>query len=65
MFGDHRHFRRLQSQAEQTPPNVLADRLRTLTDAGLVTRDNAGRRAADSRAEPAISELLTGHHATE
>ncbi|MGO4614806.1 winged helix-turn-helix transcriptional regulator [Nocardia sp. 2YAB30] len=57
MFGDRRHFRRLQSQSEEgIASNILADRLRTLTDAGLLTRDNAGRgrRATYSLTEPAI-----------
>ncbi|WP_116200349.1 winged helix-turn-helix transcriptional regulator [Amycolatopsis circi] len=57
MFGDRRHFRQLQSQSEEgIASNILADRLRTLTEAGLLTRDSAGRgqRATYSLTEAAI-----------
>ena len=62
MFGDRRHFRQLQSQSEEgIASNILADRLRTLVGAGLLTRDEAGRgkRATYSLTEPAI-ELVPG-----
>jgi DNA-binding HxlR family transcriptional regulator len=57
MFGDRRHFRQLQSQSEEgIASNILADRLRALVKAGLLTRDDAGRgqRATYSLTEPAI-----------
>ncbi|MGI5489457.1 winged helix-turn-helix transcriptional regulator [Microtetraspora malaysiensis] len=57
MFGDRRHFRQLQSLSEEgIASNILADRLRTLVEAGLLTRDDAGRgrRATYSLTEPAI-----------
>ncbi|WP_406639005.1 winged helix-turn-helix transcriptional regulator [Amycolatopsis sp. WGS_07] len=57
MFGDRRHFRQLQSQSEEgIASNILADRLRSLTEAGLLTRDSAGRgqRATYSLTEAAI-----------
>ncbi|WP_067177924.1 winged helix-turn-helix transcriptional regulator [Microtetraspora niveoalba] len=57
MFGDRRHFRQLQSRSEEgIASNILADRLRTLVEAGLLTRDDAGRgrRAAYSLTEAAI-----------
>ncbi|WP_409462271.1 winged helix-turn-helix transcriptional regulator [Amycolatopsis sp. GA6-003] len=57
MFGDRRHFRQLQSQSEEgIASNILADRLRTLVEAGLLTRDSAGRgqRATYSLTEAAI-----------
>jgi DNA-binding HxlR family transcriptional regulator len=57
MFGDRRHFRQLQAQSEEgIASNILADRLRSLVAAGLLTRDSAGRgqRAAYSLTEPAI-----------
>ncbi|RKS71077.1 HxlR family transcriptional regulator [Actinomadura pelletieri DSM 43383] len=57
VFGDRRHFRRLQSQsAEGIASNILADRLRTLVETGLLTRDDAGRgqRATYTLTEAAI-----------
>lgn len=57
MFGDRRHFRQLQSRSEEgIASNILADRLKTLVDAGLLTRDEVrrGQRAAYSLTEPAI-----------
>lgn len=57
MFGDRRHFRQLQSQSDEgIASNILADRLRTLVEAGLLTRDEAGRgkRATYTLTEPAI-----------
>jgi DNA-binding HxlR family transcriptional regulator len=39
MFGNRRHFRELLLSSEEgIASNILADRLRRLTDAGLVTR---------------------------
>jgi len=39
MFGNRRHFRELQAKSEEgIASNILADRLRRLTDAGLITR---------------------------
>lgn len=57
MFGDRRHFRQLQAQSEEgIASNILADRLKTLVDAGLLTRDEVrrGQRATYSLTEPAI-----------
>ncbi|MFE3458260.1 winged helix-turn-helix transcriptional regulator [Nocardiopsis aegyptia] len=57
MFGDRRHFRRLQSESEEgIASNILADRLRGLVEAGLLTRDDVkrGQRATYSLTEPAI-----------
>ncbi|WP_414504891.1 winged helix-turn-helix transcriptional regulator [Streptomyces sp. NEAU-L66] len=57
MFGDRRHFRRLQSQSEEgIASNILADRLRTLVEEGLLTRDDVkrGQRATYSLTESAI-----------
>src|SRR5262245_11014584 len=39
MFGNRRHFRELQSQSmEGIASNILADRLKRLVEAGLLTR---------------------------
>lgn len=39
MFGNRRHFRELQAKSEEgIASNVLADRLKRLTAAGLITR---------------------------
>ena len=39
MFGNRRHFRQLLAQSEEgIASNILADRLRRLEDAGLVSR---------------------------
>ena len=57
MFGDRRHFRQLQSQSEEgIASNILADRLKTLLEAGLLTREEVqrGRRATYSLTAPAI-----------
>ncbi|MFI0481951.1 winged helix-turn-helix transcriptional regulator [Actinomadura sp. 9N215] len=57
ILGDRRHFRQLQSQSEEgIASNILADRLRSLVEAGLLTRDDAGRgqRATYSLTESAI-----------
>jgi DNA-binding HxlR family transcriptional regulator len=57
MFGDRRHFRRLQSESEEgIASNILADRLRALVEAGLLTRDDVrrGQRAIYSLTEPSI-----------
>ena len=57
MFGDRRHFRTLQRESEEgIASNILAARLRDLTAAGLLTRDDPGpgRRATYSLTEPAI-----------
>jgi len=57
MFGNRRHFRELQAQSEEgIASNILADRLKKLTRAGLLTRDDAGpgQRATYSLTEPAI-----------
>ncbi|GAA4242485.1 helix-turn-helix domain-containing protein [Actinomadura meridiana] len=57
LFGDRRHFRQLQSlSAERIASNILADRLRALVEAGLLTRDDPGRgrRATYTLTEPAI-----------
>lgn len=57
MFGDRRHFRTLQRGSEEgIASNILASRLRNLTAAGLLTREDpgAGRRAAYSLTDAAI-----------
>jgi DNA-binding HxlR family transcriptional regulator len=57
MFGNRRHFRELLAGSEEKiASNILADRLKRLTDAGLLTRDDArpGQRAAYSLTEAAI-----------
>jgi DNA-binding HxlR family transcriptional regulator len=41
MFGNHRHFRELQSKSlEGIASNVLANRLKRLTEAGMITRSD-------------------------
>lgn len=57
VFGGRRHFRELLAGNEEgIASNILADRLRHLVAAGLLTRDDAGRgrRATYSLTEPAI-----------
>ncbi len=44
MFGNRRHFRVLQDLSEEgIASNILADRLRRLDSAGLLTRADVGR----------------------
>jgi DNA-binding HxlR family transcriptional regulator len=44
MFGDRRHFPRLLTESEEgIASNILAGRLRSLVEAGLLTRDEAKR----------------------
>jgi DNA-binding HxlR family transcriptional regulator len=57
MFGNRRHFRVLQERSEEgIASNILADRLRRLLSAGLLTREDVGRgrRATYSLTEAAI-----------
>src|SRR5918911_2407916 len=57
MFGNRRHFRVLQERSEERiASNILADRLRRLVAAGLLTRADVGRgrRATYSLTEAAI-----------
>jgi DNA-binding HxlR family transcriptional regulator len=57
MFGDRRHFRELLAGSEEKiASNILADRLKRLTNPGLLTRDDArpGQRATYSLTEAAI-----------
>lgn len=58
MFGNRRHFRELWSRSEEgIASNILADRLKRLVEAGLLTRreDPTHRqKAIYSLAEPAI-----------
>jgi DNA-binding HxlR family transcriptional regulator len=57
MFGDRRYFRTLQRESEEgIASNILASRLRSLVDAGLLTREEAGagRRSAYSLTDAAI-----------
>ena len=65
MFGDRRHFRALlQGSEEGIASNILADRLKRLVAAGMLTRrDDPTHRqkAIYSLAEPAIRELAPGH----
>ncbi|WP_116951009.1 winged helix-turn-helix transcriptional regulator [Jiangella endophytica] len=57
MFGNRRYFRELLTGSEEgIASNILADRLKRLVEAGLLTRDDArqGQRAAYSLTEAAI-----------
>jgi DNA-binding HxlR family transcriptional regulator len=57
MFGNRRYFRELLAGSEEgIASNILADRLKRLVDAGLLTRAEArpGQRAKYSLTEPAI-----------
>jgi DNA-binding HxlR family transcriptional regulator len=57
MFGNRRYFRQLLAGSEEgIASNILAQRLRHLVSAGLLTRSHAGpgQRAAYSLTEPAI-----------
>lgn len=57
MFGDRRHFRELLAGSEEgIASNILADRLKRLVDAGLLTRAavRPGQRAKYSLTEAAI-----------
>jgi DNA-binding HxlR family transcriptional regulator len=57
IFGNRRHFRVLQERSEEgIASNILADRLRRLVSAGLLTRADVGRgrRATYSLTEAAI-----------
>jgi DNA-binding HxlR family transcriptional regulator len=60
MFGDRRHFRELLAGIEEgIAPNILSSRLRRLSDAGLLTRQDVrrGQRAAYSLTEAGIQTL--------
>lgn len=60
MFGNRRHFRELLAGSEEgIAPNILSNRLRRLTDAGLLTREDVrrGQRAAYSLTEAGIQAL--------
>ena len=57
MFGNRRHFRELLLNSEEgIASNILADRLKRLVEAGLLTREDAGpgRKAAYSLTEASI-----------
>ena len=57
MFGNRRYFRELLAGSEEgIASNILADRLKRLVGAGLLTREDAGpgRRAAYSLTEASI-----------
>ena len=57
MFGDRRYFRELLHGSEEgIASNILANRLKRLVNAGLLTREDAGpgRRAAYSLTEASI-----------
>src|SRR5690348_8768360 len=57
MFGGKRYFRELLAGSEEKiASNILADRLKRLVGAGLLTREDAGpgRRAAYSLTEASI-----------
>lgn len=57
VFGDRRYFRELQANSiERIASNILADRLKRLVEAGLLTRADTrpGQRARYSLTEPAI-----------
>ena len=60
VFGDRRYFRELLASSEEgIASNILADRLKRLTAAGLLTRENtrSGQRARYSLTEPAIQVI--------
>jgi DNA-binding HxlR family transcriptional regulator len=60
MFGNRRHFRELLAGSEEgIASNILSARLRRLTEAGLLTREDArrGQRAAYSLTEAGIQVL--------
>lgn len=61
MFGNRRHYRELLTQSEEgIASNILADRLRQLVDAGLLTQvddPNHRQKSIYGLSEPAI-ELL-------
>ncbi|MBB6032665.1 winged helix-turn-helix transcriptional regulator [Phytomonospora endophytica] len=57
VFGNRRHFREILAGSEEgIASNILADRLKRLVKAGLLTREDVGpgRRAAYSLTEQAI-----------
>ncbi|QCK85959.1 helix-turn-helix transcriptional regulator [Phreatobacter aquaticus] len=58
MFGNRRHFRELQTQSEEgIASNILADRLKRLTENGLITRSpdpDHKQKGIYSLTEPAI-----------
>ena len=57
MFGNRRYFRELLAGSEEgIASNILANRLKRLVNAGLLTREDAGpgRRAAYSLTEASI-----------
>jgi DNA-binding HxlR family transcriptional regulator len=57
VFGDKRYYRELLAGSEEgIASNILADRLKRLTDTGLLARDPArpGQRARYTLTEPAI-----------
>lgn len=57
VFGDRRYFRELLAGSQEgIASNILADRLKRLTGAGLLTREQtrSGQRARYSLTEPAI-----------
>jgi DNA-binding HxlR family transcriptional regulator len=60
IFGDRRHFRELLAGSEEgIASNILSSRLRRLTEAGLLTRQETrrGQRAAYSLTEAGIQTL--------
>ena len=61
MFGDRRHFRELLTQSEEgIASNILADRLKKLTESGLLTKaddPSHKQKAIYSLTEPAIQLL--------
>ncbi|MRH91049.1 transcriptional regulator [Nocardia sp. SYP-A9097] len=57
MFGNRRHFRELLNNSEEgIASNILSDRLKRLTAAGLLSRDDVrpGQKAEYRLTEPAI-----------
>lgn len=63
MFGDRRYFRELLAGSEEgVASNILADRLRRLVNAGLLTREDAGpgRRAGQLLAVPGVVLAVGG-----
>jgi DNA-binding HxlR family transcriptional regulator len=65
VFGNRRYFRELLAGSEEgIASNILADRLRRLTDTGLLTRQDvrSGQRARYSLTEPAIQLIPVFAH---
>jgi DNA-binding HxlR family transcriptional regulator len=64
VFGRRQHFRELLTKSEERiTSNILADRLKRLVQAGLLTRADGPRhrqKALYSLTKPAITDALQG-----